>query len=72
MIIEGKPVRLRLRFSIYALAGTAYLVGLVATAAFVGLPSLLRVDRSLAPLQSVFTAISERQGHVTDDINLLE
>jgi signal transduction histidine kinase/ActR/RegA family two-component response regulator len=65
-------VKLRLRFVIYALLGASYLAGLLATAAFVGLPALLRVDRSLAPLQSVFSAISQRQAQVVDDISLLE
>ncbi|MBI4501946.1 MAG: response regulator [Gemmatimonadetes bacterium] len=63
---------LRIRFSIYALAGAGYLAGLIVTAAFVGLPALLRVDRSLAPLQSVFQAISARQRRVLDAVGSVE
>ncbi len=63
---------LRARFSIYGLACAGYLAGLVGTVAFVGLPALWRVDRSLAPIQSVFAAIAERQNRVVRNIEMLD
>src|ERR1051326_5123085 len=68
------PVKrpLRARFSIYALAAAGYLAGLFVIAAFVGLPALRRVDRSLAPLQSVFRGIADRQRQIIQEIELLD
>ena len=48
------------------------MTGVIATAALVGVPALLRVDRALAPLQSVFLALADRQRYVLNDIEILD
>src|SRR3954467_6962031 len=65
-------MRLRGRFLLHGAASTTYLAGVVATALFVAVPALRRVDRSLAPLQSVFAAIDQRQRQLVSDIDRLD
>ncbi len=63
---------LRLRLAAYGVGGVLYLVLIIASAAFVALPALRGVDRSLAPLHDVFSQIAERERHLLVDIALLD